>query len=227
MVIGAFPIAKLGTLLLRQISKPLANMVKERAKSSPFFRTYICMPPAQFYNWCEVKVKMWIMDLGKPSAVPTLNETMAIELGANLLGEGIIFATAAAVLYLEYARQVRKEAAKEQARVDEINSLNGTIKDLYFTTEKQDAQIRELTRMILDLESRVVSKPWVRKSPIQNDKPPENPPPPAPELKTSTSPSPPNLKVVSNLHDSKSRTSNSGFILQAVEYLQKDVIHLR
>lgn len=47
MVIGAFPAAKLGALLLRQISKPIANVVKEQAKNSPVFRKYVCMPPAQ------------------------------------------------------------------------------------------------------------------------------------------------------------------------------------
>lgn len=47
MVVGAFPAAKLGALLLKQISKPIANVLKEQAKSSPLFRKYICMPPAQ------------------------------------------------------------------------------------------------------------------------------------------------------------------------------------
>ena len=47
MVVGVFPIAKLGALLFRQLSKPVANFVKERAKHSYFFRTYVCMPPAQ------------------------------------------------------------------------------------------------------------------------------------------------------------------------------------
>lgn len=47
MVVGAFPVVKLGVLLMKQISKPIANFAKERAKNSPFFRTYICMPPAQ------------------------------------------------------------------------------------------------------------------------------------------------------------------------------------
>ncbi|CAH2006027.1 unnamed protein product [Acanthoscelides obtectus] len=88
MVIGAFPAAKLGALLLKQISKPIANVVKNQAKSSPIFRKYVCMPPAQFYNWCEVKAKMWILNLGKPVNIPVLSESMAIELGANLLGLG-------------------------------------------------------------------------------------------------------------------------------------------
>lgn len=47
MVVGAFPIAKLSVLLVKQISKPIANICKERAKNNPFFRTYVCMPPAQ------------------------------------------------------------------------------------------------------------------------------------------------------------------------------------
>lgn len=57
MVVGAFPAAKLGALLLKQVSKPIANLVKSQAKSSPFFRKYVCMPPAHCkttlftYNW--------------------------------------------------------------------------------------------------------------------------------------------------------------------------------
>lgn len=47
MVIGVFPAAKLGVLAIKQISKPIANVLKSNAKSSPFFRKYICMPPAQ------------------------------------------------------------------------------------------------------------------------------------------------------------------------------------
>lgn len=47
MVVGAFPLFKLGFIALRQIARPLANLLKRRAKSSPFFRNYICIPPAQ------------------------------------------------------------------------------------------------------------------------------------------------------------------------------------
>lgn len=47
MVVGAFPAAKLGVLLLKQISKPIANIIKDNAKKSQFFRQYVCMPPAQ------------------------------------------------------------------------------------------------------------------------------------------------------------------------------------
>lgn len=47
MVIGAFPAAKLGVLAIKQISKPIANIIKSKAKEHPVFRNYVCMPPAQ------------------------------------------------------------------------------------------------------------------------------------------------------------------------------------
>lgn len=44
---SALPVAKLAALVVKQLAKPLANLAKEKAKESYFFRTYICMPPAQ------------------------------------------------------------------------------------------------------------------------------------------------------------------------------------
>jgi hypothetical protein len=54
MVVGAFPIVKLGYLAMRQISKPIANQLKRSAKQHPFFSKYVCKPPAQCeYNLHE------------------------------------------------------------------------------------------------------------------------------------------------------------------------------
>lgn len=47
MVAGVFPVAKLGVLLMKQLSKPIATYVKENAKNHPFFRKHVCIPPAQ------------------------------------------------------------------------------------------------------------------------------------------------------------------------------------
>jgi len=106
------------------------------------------MPPAQFYHWCEVKMKMWTMNLGKPVNIPKLNENMAIELGAELLGEGVIFVTAAAILVFEYVRNSRKETAKEESRNQELSRVQEELKDLYFAKAKQEAQLREVIRFL-------------------------------------------------------------------------------
>lgn len=53
-MITSFPLAKLGGLLLRHVSRPIADAVKQKAKDNYFFRTHICMPPAQskyIHSW--------------------------------------------------------------------------------------------------------------------------------------------------------------------------------
>ncbi|XP_063231646.1 optic atrophy 3 protein homolog [Bacillus rossius redtenbacheri] len=228
MVVGAFPIVKLGTLVLRQISKPIANIAKEKAKQSPFFRTYICMPPAQFYNWCEVKARMWVMNLGKPVNIPSLNEAMAIELGANLLGEGIIFIVAVGVMVFEYTRSSRKEAAKEKALRDELDTMSYTVQELYFQNERQDAQIRELLRAVYELQTSVVQKPWRIRS-RKGDDDPDDGQPPVTGLPPPYPPTP--SERSSGKSDAQFRigasTESAGLLMQAVNYFQADVKGLR
>lgn len=57
----------------------------------------------------EVKIRMWSLNLGKPKTIPQLNESMAIDLGATLLGEIILFAVPATVLVFEYLRLMTTE----------------------------------------------------------------------------------------------------------------------
>lgn len=100
---------------------------------------------------------MWAMNLGKPVNVPQLNETMAIELGANLLGETIIFTIGAGVLVYEYVRQSKKEDIKEEKGIQEKIQLSNTINELHFQIERQDAMLREMTRIVADLGKEFIS----------------------------------------------------------------------
>ena len=83
-MVAPFPLVKLGVLVIKQISKPLANSIASRAKKSPFFRNYFCIPTANFFHWADVKVRMRILNLGKVSKVPKLDEKKAIDTGAQV-----------------------------------------------------------------------------------------------------------------------------------------------
>lgn len=52
---------------------------------------------------------MWSLNLGRPAIIPQLNEKMAIELGAKLLGELLLFAIPAVLIVLEYIRYKLKK----------------------------------------------------------------------------------------------------------------------
>ncbi|CAN8179253.1 unnamed protein product [Coccothraustes coccothraustes] len=113
MVAGAFPLAKLLTLGARQLSRPLAARIKAGARASPFFRTYICLPPAQLYHWVEMRAKMRLLGF-RGAAVKPLNEEAAAELGAELLGEALVFGVGGLCLYLEYLRQAGQGRRREE-----------------------------------------------------------------------------------------------------------------
>ena len=70
MVAPAFPLAKLGFLAIKQISKPLANVVANRGRKSKIFRNFVVLPVAQFFHFLDVKVRMRILNLGKVTKVP-------------------------------------------------------------------------------------------------------------------------------------------------------------
>ncbi|XP_005810609.1 optic atrophy 3 protein [Xiphophorus maculatus] len=150
MVVGAFPIAKLLYLGVRQMSKPVANRIKAGARRSEFFKTYVCLPPAQLYHWIEMRTKMRIMGF-KGASIKPLNEEAAAELGAELLGEAIIFFIGGGCMVLEYSRQAANSRRKEEELNDTIVSLQTQVAELSLSTETLDAQLREVNRLLHSL----------------------------------------------------------------------------
>jgi len=77
-----------------------------------------------------VKLRRWSSNTGQPIQIKKVSEQEAIELGANMFGEAIIFVVASVILVAEYARQKEKEAAKEKAGVDVLVNLQLQISEL-------------------------------------------------------------------------------------------------
>ncbi|XP_059522142.1 optic atrophy 3 protein isoform X1 [Myotis daubentonii] len=141
MVVGAFPMAKLLYLGVRQISKPLANRIKAGARRSEFFKTYVCLPPAQLYHWAEMRAKMRLMGFDA-QAVKPLNEEAAAELGAELLGEATVFAVAGGCLLLEYWRQKSQQLRKERRQDVAWGEMQDEVEQLALALEALEAQVQ-------------------------------------------------------------------------------------
>ncbi|XP_071787269.1 optic atrophy 3 protein homolog [Asterias amurensis] len=148
---AAFPVIKLASLAIKQISKPLAKRIQLMAKTRPFIRKYICMPPAQLHHWMEINLKMRILGLGKASSVKPLSEEAAVELGAEIIGETFLFSVAVGTISFEYFRQQRKEQEHEGEQTSAISELQSRVEELGIFVEQQDAKIRELQRNMLNL----------------------------------------------------------------------------
>lgn len=98
------------------------------------------------------------MNLGKPTKVAKLNEQMAIELGASLMGEVIIFGVAGGCLVLEYNRQAAKEAKKEELRLSQVQKFTDDIQALNEITKKQEAEMEYLRNSLEELAKKTKTK---------------------------------------------------------------------
>eukprot|EP00092_Neocalanus_flemingeri_P048633 GFUD01055547.1.p1 GENE.GFUD01055547.1~~GFUD01055547.1.p1 ORF type:complete len:314 (+),score=106.13 GFUD01055547.1:45-986(+) len=157
---AAFPVAKLGFLLVRQVSKPLAKSVAARAKKSPFFRDWVCVPVAQLFHFYEIKMKMRALNLGtgKVTKVPKLTEAKAVEQGSEILSEFVIISIASSILIYEYNRQTEKDEVKQEKLKADRESIKNKIFELELKVEKQSTQIRNLAKTAIHLEEEVHKK---------------------------------------------------------------------
>jgi len=152
-MVAAFPIAKLGFLVIKQISKPIAKRIAASAKNSRIFRDWICIPTAQLFHWYEIQLKLRMLNVGgKATKVPKLNEAKAIEQGSEILSEFLLLSIASSILIYEYNRSSEKEAAKEEARKADQELIKNKVVELELKVERQTIQIKALAKTALDLQ---------------------------------------------------------------------------
>ncbi|KAI9069471.1 OPA3-domain-containing protein [Trametes sanguinea] len=120
--------AKIATLLIRTLAKPISNQIKVQAKQHEKFRTF-CVGLAQRMYQTEVRLRTNL--LGEPAKhVRPLSETRAIENGANALAEGFLFAVAASLILAETWRSSRNQTKRRDAVDDSLESLQAKIEEM-------------------------------------------------------------------------------------------------
>ncbi|XP_067619270.1 optic atrophy 3 protein homolog [Eurosta solidaginis] len=151
----ALPVFKLGMLAVRQLSKYVANFIKKKAKDNATFRNYICIPPAQIYNRVEIRTKMWSMKLGKPAYIKPLSQEAAIDLGASILGELVLFIICGAAVVMEVWRQMISERHKREQKIQAAIKLTNNILNMEETIEYQDEYIKEIKKALNRLGKKI------------------------------------------------------------------------
>lgn len=131
------PLIKIGYLLIRTVSKPVANVLKHQTKSHPAFRA-ACVRLAQAYHRTEIRLSRRIVANGNGDAtsgqteqlIRPLDEQRAINVGANFMGEALVFLVAGVILVIDGAISARKEQARRQAMEDRFTELFSEVESL-------------------------------------------------------------------------------------------------
>ncbi|XP_006647204.1 OPA3-like protein [Oryza brachyantha] len=116
------PLAKLGTLALKTMSKPIAIRLKTEASRHPQFRQLI-INLAQANHRISTNIQRRIYGHSTQVEIRPLNEEKAVQAAADLIGELFVFSVAGAAVIFEVQRSARSEARKEEARRNEIEAL--------------------------------------------------------------------------------------------------------
>lgn len=116
------PLAKLGTLAIRTLSKPLASRLKAQAARHERFRQMI-VNFAQAHHRFTVNLQRRLYGHATNVEVRPLDPEKAVQAASDLLGELVIFSVGVAAVIFEVQRSARSEARKEEARKQELEAL--------------------------------------------------------------------------------------------------------
>ncbi|KAL1701099.1 optic atrophy 3 protein-domain-containing protein [Schizophyllum commune] len=138
--------AKIGTLLIRTLAKPIANQIKAQVKQHPSFRR-ICVGLAQRMHRTEMRLRTNILGAAPSPTIRPLSETRAIENGANAIAEGFLFAVAAALILGESWRTSVKGEKRRDLVDDALDSLRDEVRSLKAEVDRVEGVVQEVARV--------------------------------------------------------------------------------
>eukprot|EP00123_Amoebidium_parasiticum_P017056 comp23692_c0_seq1/m.40678 comp23692_c0_seq1/g.40678 ORF comp23692_c0_seq1/g.40678 comp23692_c0_seq1/m.40678 type:complete len:268 (-) comp23692_c0_seq1:394-1197(-) len=139
---AVLPVDKLLGLLVRQLSKPLANQIKQQAVGHPLLRRAFIGFGQIWHRW-EMNIK--IRFLGHiPIAIKALPEEKAFQSGAEVFGELFVYCTAAGVLLNEYNRSAKKEVEKTRKLNAAFDAIAERVEELQYRVDVLEWELRRM-----------------------------------------------------------------------------------
>lgn len=129
------PLFKLGVLLVKQATKPMARAIKARSQASENL-SKLCEFVGQTWHVQTTKLNLYVQG-HKVKGVKPLNEAEAVQSGAELVADGFVLGIGIAALIIESRRSAKSAAEKaiqkaerRQQKMEAMQHLNDTIRDL-------------------------------------------------------------------------------------------------
>ena len=103
-------------------------------------------------------VRMRVMGLAGPVEVRPLKDNVAIETGADMFGEIFVFSIGAGILAAEYYRSSKKEAAREEAQMNQLSELKVRMDQLGGTLHHMEEQLTELKAKVNTVKDKTLKE---------------------------------------------------------------------
>ncbi|KAL8281005.1 hypothetical protein RQP46_006684 [Phenoliferia psychrophenolica] len=133
---------KVASLFLKTLAKPLANRLKTQAKENPSFRR-ATIAMAQFMHRNEMNMRIKLLGEDHPKHIRPLNDTKAIDAGANFLSEAFLFGIATAIIIGESWRSSRKEGRRRDLVAETLEEHETKLRELNEALAKERKEREE------------------------------------------------------------------------------------
>ncbi|MBW0475630.1 hypothetical protein O181_015345 [Austropuccinia psidii MF-1] len=144
---------KVVSLLIKTLSKPIANRLKTSAQDHPTFRK-VCVGLAQSLHRYETRLASGIFSKVQPPIRP-LSDAKAIQNGANFLSEAFLFSVAATLIIAENLRVRFQTAHRRDVVNDRLTELETLCADI---SAEQERWADKLELLILHYEHQKLSQ---------------------------------------------------------------------
>ncbi|GAA5990498.1 hypothetical protein JCM11641_007739 [Rhodosporidiobolus odoratus] len=141
---------KIASLLLRTLSKPIANKIKQQAKEHEGFKSRT-VTMAQWLHRAEMNLRVSLLG-ESPKHIRPLSEARAIDAGANFLSEGFLFAVAATIIVGETYRSRRSESKRRDAVQDSLSNHEAALEQLKERLKEEREEREEAGKRERELE---------------------------------------------------------------------------
>ncbi len=139
------PLIKVGAVLWKELSKPLAAYIKQYAQTHPLVRR-LAMALGRAHEQASQQVESAWSGKGFLPALKPVSESTAFAVGADMLSQGFMLSSAVGLVCLEYWRADQQKAldsADSKARKAAKHAL-------------REARLLDLERNLADLQARLL-----------------------------------------------------------------------
>ncbi|KAG8463593.1 hypothetical protein KFE25_003866 [Diacronema lutheri] len=149
--------AKLSLVVVKQISKPIATFVKREAKAHPMLAIPLEYAGSTTHrlgiNLQRVILGKGMLSRGSIATVAPLTREHAVDLGAELLGETVIFSIAGGTVAIEMVRQNRAKQAAERKAVGNERQQWEAFRTATLERDEMRRDIEDLKRQLAELQA--------------------------------------------------------------------------
>jgi len=118
MAPAALPLAKLASLLIKTLAKPVAKRIKSQGAKIDFTKKSLVWV-GQTSHALTTRMTIWSSGY-KVRSIAKIEEEAALTRGADIMSEAFIFSVSGALLVYEYHRSSEKDRKKEEAKHKQI-----------------------------------------------------------------------------------------------------------